>query len=113
MPKRIYTAYFTGVAGTSLGIFLIGDGLIVGADVGGLTYDGQMSGAKDGSIEGVVQFKVPAGGQLISGLKATEDQLITTPVKLPLGFDDGKSITRIDTPAGPVNARFELIREVP
>lgn len=112
MPKKIYTAYFTGVAGTSVGIFLIGDGVIVGADIGGLTYDGQMDTGSDGAIEGLVQFKVPAGGQLISGLKATQDQLITTQVRLPRGFDDGNTVTRIDTPAGPVNARFELIREV-
>ena len=112
MPKKIYTAYLTGIAGNSVGIFLIGDGIIVGADIGGLTYDGNFSVSSDGSLEGVVQFSVPAGGQLISGLKATEDQTITTPVKLPRGFDDGRAVTRIDTPAGPVNARFDFIREV-
>jgi hypothetical protein len=112
MAKTIYTAYLTGIAGTSVGLFLIGDGVLAGADVGGLIYDGQMSPTVDGGLEGIVKFLVPAGTQLISGLTATQDQKFEVQVKLPAGFDDGKTVTRIDTPAGPVNASFVGIREV-
>lgn len=112
MAKRIYTAFFTGSAGTSVGVFLIGDGVIVGADIGGLVYDGQLVEAADGALQGLVQFRVPAGGQLITGLKTEVEQKITTEVRLPVDFGDGKQVVRIDTPTGPVNAKFEFVREV-
>jgi len=94
-------------------MFCIGDGIIVGADAGGLKYDGTLTERTDGSLEGVVQFMVPPGAQLITGLIARDLQTISTPVKLPRGFDDGKTVTLINTPAGPVNARFERLRELP
>jgi len=113
MAKHLYVAYFTGISGSNLGMFLIGDGVIAGADGGGLKYDGLVEHAADGALEGIVQFIVPAGTQLISGMKADVDQTLNVHVRLPLGFDDGKKVTRIDTPAGPINARFEHLREVP
>jgi hypothetical protein len=113
MAKHLYVAYFTGVAGSNIGMFLIGDGLIVGADAGGLKYDGIMEHMPDGGLEGIVQFIVPAGIQLISGMKTNTEQTINVQVRLSLGFDDGVKVTRIDTPAGPINAKFERLRELP
>jgi hypothetical protein len=113
MAKSLYAAYFTGVAGSALGVFYIGDGIIVGADAGGLKYDGSLTERADGSLEGVVQFQVPPDTQLITGLAASEPQKITAPVTLAPGFDDGVTVTLINTPAGPVNARFERLRELP
>src|SRR5262245_49668215 len=105
MAKHLYVAYFTGIAGSNMGMFLIGDGVLTGADGGGLKYDGSMEHKPDGSLEGIVQYIVPAGVQLISGLKTTAEQVMNVQVRLPLGFDDGKKVTRIETPAGPINAR--------
>lgn len=113
MAKSIYSAYFTGAAGIAIGMFCIGDGVIVGADAGGLRYDGTLTEHPDGSLEGIVQFRVPPGTPLITGLTARESQTISAAVKLPRGFDDGKTVTLIHTPAGPVNARFERLRELP
>ncbi len=113
MAKHLYVAFFTGIAGSSIGMFYIGDGLILGADAGGMKYDGTIEEKVDGALEGVVQFLVPAGTQLISGLKADQAQTLNVPVRFPKGFDDGQRVTRIDTPAGPVNARFERLRELP
>lgn len=113
MAKHIYVAFFTGIAGSSIGMFLIGDGIIVGADGGGLKYDGIMEAKADGSLEGMVGFTVPAGVTLISGLTSNEPQTLTVHVVLPRDFDNGDKITRLETPAGPINARFERLREVP
>lgn len=113
MAKRLYAAYFTGAAGNALGVFYIGDGIIAGADAGGLKYDGTLTERADGSLEGVVQFEVPSDTQLITGLEASGPQKIATPVSLPRGFDDGVTVTLINTPVGPVNARFERLRELP
>lgn len=113
MAKSLYVAYFTGAAGSALGLFYIGDGVIAGADAGGLKYDGTLTERADGSFEGVVQFEVPPGTPLITGLAASAPQKIAASVALPKGFDDGKTVTLIHTPAGPVNARFERLRELP
>jgi hypothetical protein len=113
MPKQLYIAYFTGIAGSSIGMFLIGDGLLVGADAGGIKYDGLIDAEPDGTLEGIVSFIVPSDTQLISGLTTNQSQTLTVQVRFAPGFDDGVKITRIDTPAGPINARFERLREVP
>lgn len=113
MSKRLYAAYFTGIDGSSLGLFYIGDGIITGVDVGGMKYDGTFRETLDGTLEGVVQFIVPAGMKLVTGLVAGgEPQTLSAPIKLRREFGDGIAITRIDTPAGPVNARFEFLREI-
>lgn len=111
--KRICVAYFSGATGHTMGMFVIGDGLLVGADFSGIRFDGSVSPAKDGSLEGLVRFIIPAGAQLITGLSASDSpQEVTAKIALPFEFDDGKHVVRIDTPAGPVNARFERLREI-
>lgn len=37
---------------------------------------------------------------------------MTLKLVLPAGFDDGRVVT-IETPAGPINARFEKVKELP
>ena len=113
MSRAIYAAYFTSFAGQSIGLFYIGDGLLTGIDVGTMKYDGAYKTMPDGSLEGTVEYVVPPGVSLITGTPPSN-----TPTKLqlkltlPANFDDGRVIT-IETPAGPVNARFEKIKELP
>ena len=38
--KALYVAYFTGVAGQSIGLFYIGGGILAGVDVATMQYDG-------------------------------------------------------------------------
>ena len=38
MAKALYVAYFTGVAGQSLALFYIGDGVLAGVDVATMKY---------------------------------------------------------------------------
>ena len=113
MSKRLYAAYFTGIDGSSFGLFYIGDGVIAGVDAGGMKYDGTFQETSDGALEGVIQFIVPAGMKLVTGLVAGgQPKTLSAPIKLRREFGDGNAVTRIDTPAGPVNARFELLREI-
>lgn len=113
MGKALYAAYFTGFVGQSVGLFYIGDGVLSGIDVGAMQYDGKYNVTPDGSLEGVVEYVIPAGTTLITGAPpgATATR-IALKLTLPLGFDDGRVVT-IDTPAGPINARFEKIKELP
>jgi hypothetical protein len=70
MAKALYVAYFTGVAGQSIGLFYIGDGMLVGVDVATMQYHGSYQTKRDGSLEGVVEYAVPAGATLITGAPA-------------------------------------------
>jgi hypothetical protein len=61
MSKALYVAYFTGIAGQSIGLFYIGDGILVGVDVATMQYDGSYQTKRDGSLEGAVEYVLPAG----------------------------------------------------
>ncbi len=113
MSRKLYAAFFTGVEGTATGIFFMGDGIICGADNGGLKYDGTINELPNGTIVGTIKFKVPALTPLITGLYSSKDQIIPIDIKLLPGFDDGRTVTRIETPTGPINAIFEFLRELP
>lgn len=107
----IYTAYLTGVAGSSFGMFVLKDGVIAGGDAAGGIYDGSYSLSSDGKYwEGSIAFGMPVGGLTITGHSAQSEPLqIDVPLKLPLDFTE-KSEIRIETPIGPLNARFVLVR---
>jgi hypothetical protein len=113
MAKALYVAYFTGVAGQSIGLFYIGDGLLIGIDVATMQYEGDYTTKPDGSMEGAVEYVLPAGVSLITGAPAgVAPTRITTALNFPANFDDGRVIT-IETPLGPVNARFEKLKDIP
>lgn len=113
MKDMICIAYLTGAVGQSIGMFYFGKGVIAGVDVGGINYDGNLTEHTDGSLNGLVKFKVPAGAQLITGMTAgSHGQEVVAELNLPNGFAESQIVVRIDTPAGPVAARFEKLREV-
>jgi hypothetical protein len=113
MAKALYAAYFTGVAGQSIGLFYIGDGLLIGVDLATMQYDGAYTTKADGSLEGAVQYVLPAGAPSITGAPAgVTPTRITTNLNLPADFADGRVIT-IETPIGPVNAKFEKLKDIP
>lgn len=107
----IYSAYFTGVAGNSFGMFVFKDGIISGADAGGGKYDGDFKIAEDGnSLAGVVKFYLPVGNQSITGVAATSEPILfEVPIKLPTDLVES-DVHTIQTPAGPINAKFEKLR---
>ena len=113
MAKALYVAYFTGVAGQSIGLFYIGDGMLVGVDVATMHYDGSYQTNPDGSLEGVVEYVLPAGASLITGAPTgAAPTRASVKLTLPADFADGRVIT-IETPLGPVNAKFEKVKDVP
>lgn len=107
----IYAAYFTGVAGISFGLFVFTNGVIAGVDAGDAIYDGEFDLTEDGQfIVGNVQFSIPIGGQTITGVSAENEPLtFKVPIKLPVEMNP-EEVHRIETPAGPVNAKFRKIR---
>jgi len=106
-----YSAYFAGTAGNSFGVFVFKEGLIAGADAGGGKYDGIYEVSDDGkTITGSVSFIIPIGHQTITGAAATTEPIsFDVPIKLPTEINKNE-VFRIETPAGPVNAKFEKIK---
>ena len=106
-----YSAYFTGVTGSSIGIFLFKGGIVVGADAGGGKYDGTYivdSGTQD--INASITFTMPVGSNLITGITSEAEPLsIDVPLRLPKDFNR-HDVHRIETPIGPINAKFDKIR---
>ncbi len=106
-----YAAYFTGIAGQSIGMFVFLDGKIAGADAGGGRYDGTYAISDDGqNIVADVRFSLSAGGMSITGVTSGAAPM-SIPVKLMLPVDlQPHQVHRLETPMGPVNAKFEKVR---
>jgi hypothetical protein len=106
-----YAAFMTGRAGISVLLIVIRGNVIVGVDVGGLQYDGTIEETATGYRCSVV-YVVPPGAALITGAPPPS-QPVRIPVSFELtrGFADGRIVT-ITTPLGPVNAKFQKLRDL-
>jgi hypothetical protein len=86
------------------------DGVIAGTDIAGMLYDGTFEITPDGFVLGRVKYVLPVGSSTITGLSATDEPIeLISPLKLPLVFAND-TVHRIETPAGPVNAKFKKVR---
>lgn len=56
----IYSAYFTGMTGSTFALFAFAKGIVAGADAGGAVYDGTYR-EHSGSIEGEVTMHALQG----------------------------------------------------
>ena len=101
----IYTAYLTGKAGQGMAMFVFKDGKIAGADMSGLTFSGSFS-IEDGRASGTIAYQMPQGSVSITGVEfGKPSDKINVPFHLPIEIDK-KETYRINTPIGPLNARF-------
>lgn len=108
-----YTAYFTGSTGNSMGMFVFLNGIITGADIGGGRYDGKYRLSSDEArIVADIQFSLPVGNLSITGVSAdTSPIAVEMTLELPMEFNR-QDVHRLETPLGPINAKFEKIRGV-
>lgn len=106
-----YNAYFSGENGNSLAMFVFSDGRIAGADAGGGLYDGHYSFDDHNSqVNATITFILRFGHTSIAGATSGEEQVrVEVPVTLPNVIDPA-DIHRINTPLGPINARFQKVR---
>jgi hypothetical protein len=106
-----YAAFLTGRGGNTIVLLAVKAGMLVGVDAGGLKYDGTAQPLPDGSVRFEVRYVVQPGTQLITGMGSVGTP---TPVQLdfvaPKDFSSGVIIT-IQTPLGPVNAKFSKLRD--
>jgi hypothetical protein len=113
IPDGIYAAYMSGKTGVSVLLLAISKGVMVGVDVGGLKYDGTVKETAEGYDCSAV-YTIPPGTPLITGpLQTNEPVKVPYQFKLPRNFLDASTTVRLETPLGPVNARFEKLRDLP
>jgi hypothetical protein len=108
-----YVGYITGRAGNSMVLLVIRNARLVGADVSGMKYDGEVHPKPD--TQGFtcrVSYTILPGATLITGPGPVATPTdITLNFELPANFAEGP-IVRIDTPMGPLNARFMKLRDL-
>ena len=109
----IYVMYFTGAAGSGEGLILLKDGILAGADGGGVLYDGTYKISEDGeNLAGSISVNVPPGVGLVTGATAGSEPLkFELPLSLPTSLGEGRSLT-IRTPTGPLNIIFKRLRSI-
>jgi hypothetical protein len=112
MTKTLCIAYMTGAAGSSVGLYYFGDGIVAGVDAGGMKYEGTYRKNENGSLDGSLTYVLPANVVSVTGMNVAAGQQITIPLKLPADFLSGR-IVLIETPLGPINVKFELSKELP
>jgi hypothetical protein len=103
----IYIAYFSAEFGTSLGMFVFNGETVVGADIGGATYDGKLSLSEDQKyLEGSIAIRMDGGGVTITGAQSDLPVHYETGVRLKLPLAE-QPYHEIQTVTGLVNVRFE------
>ena len=114
MQGAFYAIYYTAVAGSGLGVLVFTNGVVVGADAGGGTYDGEYSESKDtGMLEGTLKLTMPAGVPLVTGGPASQEPYtIEFPVSLSQDLGAGEPV-EVKLPTGPVNVIFKKLRDFP
>jgi hypothetical protein len=115
VTKGFFRIAFTGVAGSGLGVLLLHNGAVVGADTGGAIYDGSyIENADTQALEFQITISMPAGLTPVqTGIPLATP--ISAPVTASLLQDEigsGKP-TLLQTPLGPVNVLFTKIRDFP
>jgi hypothetical protein len=111
MSKALYAAYITGSVGSTVALFYIGDGQIIGIDAGTMKYDGVFQIKPDGSYQGILSYIPPKETLLVTGGSQSSNTKIEMPFSLPNGFWEGQVI-RMPTPLGVVNVKFEKLKEL-
>ena len=108
--QGVYLAYFSAEFGNSMGIFLVQDNTIVGGDIGGGIYDGHFE-VVDHKAVGSVLFSTKGGSQTITGAVTDLPASYETSFGFQLPLED-QDFHSFETIAGPVNVRFEKIKNL-
>lgn len=109
----IYAMYYTGQAGSGHAVFVMMNGVIAGADPMGGLLDGSYREVDDGGIEVAVSLTTPPSVTLVTGAVGRNEPM-TQQINgtFPANFAEGITLP-VQTPTGPVNVIFKLLRELP
>jgi hypothetical protein len=112
MTAAIYAMYYTGMAGMGLGVFVLRDGIVSGADATGGLIDGTCATDQAGNLQLQIRLTVAAGTTLVTGGSPSPSPYsLEFPVALRAGFGNMEPV-EISIPTGPVNVVFRKLRDL-
>ncbi|WNM61169.1 hypothetical protein [Candidatus Nitrospira neomarina] len=113
MIDGFYSIFFTGVSGQGFGVIVLKDGILVGADNTGGSYDGHYTVNNEKQfLIGEVVLNAPPGIQLVTGAATgSEPASWVMPLSLPPDFGNGRAFP-MKTPTGPINIIFRKLRDI-
>lgn len=113
MIDGIYSMTYRGHADWGMGMLVFLGGVVTGASVGAVTFDGQYVELSD-EVTIDVTMHVPAGVPLVTG-KPAQPQPYEVPFTATISkaaLESGETVA-IDMGLGPVNAIFQKLRSLP
>lgn len=111
MIDGYYAGYMTAAAGNGMALFVFDQGSLVGADLGGVLFDGTYRQEPSGAWVGSVRVKVPPGVTVIQGVTAPPGGLAyEVGLSLPENFLESPFL-ELTTPLGPVTMKLVKVRE--
>jgi hypothetical protein len=110
MHDGIYLMNFSGLMGWSMGMLVLKDGQVNGADVGGALYEGSYRVTVD-ALELSLTLIVPPGAVLVQGTQAVAfEQRIPFTARVPfVAIIESKYVT-VHLPPGPVNVIIKRLK---
>lgn len=108
-----YTGYFTGAAGNGVALFVMRDGVIMGVDMSGVTFDGHYTPDDASSkLVGKVTVVIPPNATTVQGVTAGPTGITyEVDLSIPEGFMNEPYI-QLKTPYGVVNVKMKKMREL-
>lgn len=112
MLDGFYVGYMTS-NGYGVALFVFKDKNLVGADAGGVKFDGTFDqDPVTKSYRGKVVVNAPPNIDVVQGINTGPNGLVyEVPFSMPENFLDAPFI-KVDTPFGPVNIKLEKLRDL-
>ncbi|TAH37664.1 MAG: hypothetical protein EYC62_01905 [Alphaproteobacteria bacterium] len=109
--EGFYLVNFAGIDGEGLGMVVFDTGIVCGADVGGVRYDGTyIHNVKTDMLDIDITAKVPPGIPLVTGIPAQDKNYVFKVVgSLPRNIGE-ETVIPLQTSFGPVNTVFTKLR---
>lgn len=93
-------------------MFILSNGILIGADPLGVLFDGSYVPDANGGFTGTVTVKAPPNGELVQGVTTGPDGLVyEVGVEIPPDFE-AKAFITLTTPLGPVNFILKRLRGI-
>ena len=108
--SALYAMNYVGQTGTGGGAVYVGNGKIVGIDVGNLRYNGNYT-EHGGRLKGTITLSAPTGGTLVTGAQLPAGSKLSLTLDWPTNFSDGKP-QPIAIEGRPVHVTFEKIGDI-
>lgn len=87
--SALYKMTYAGASDVGAGVLYIGNGKIVGIDVGDMRYSGTYTDL-NGSIDATVKLSAPTGGTLVTGQQLPAGTILELKAKWPSNFANGQ-----------------------